>query len=82
MLNMNTKRSEQSIARYDMVGGVLLLISTSVMCLAGTHVETFNGSYWDGTWYKFSVNMPLDGMTETPNTVIRSDYDWTKAWPS
>jgi len=50
-------------------------------CSADTHLETFDdSSFWNGDWRKFSEDQPLDNMAETPNTTIRSAYDWTKGW--
>jgi len=61
----------------------VVLIGIGQVSRAGTHVEDFSEhGYQTGDWMKFSVDMPLDNMPETPNTVIRSAYDWTKGWPA
>jgi len=61
----------------------VILMACVTNALGGLHVEDFSGhGYQTGDWMKFTVDTPLDNMPETPNTTIRSDYDWTKGWPT
>ena len=44
---------------------------------AGTHTETFDGANWaSGDWMQHTVDGPLDNMTETPDLIVRSAYDY------
>jgi len=60
---------------------VVLVCATSSW--AGLHIEDFNSPEWEWTgtnWMQFSIDKPLDGKAETPNSTIRSAYDWTHGW--
>ena len=57
----------------------LLTILTVNVAIAGTTGEEFSSSIWQSeAWMTFSGDRPLDNMPETPYTIIRSAYDWTK----